>query len=134
MARPFRIPVVAALIEQDGKVLIGQRKSGARHALKWEFPGGKIEAGESPRQALVRELQEELGIRASVGRELLRYEVSYPRRATILLIFLEVDSFEGEPRNRVFERLQWVERARLPEYDFLDGDLAFVRQLSKAAP
>lgn len=134
MARPFRIPVVAGLIEHNGKVLICQRKSGTRHGLKWEFPGGKLEPGESPQRALARELEEELGIQANVGRELLRYEVAYPKRATILLIFLQVDSFEGPVENRVFETLRWEDRHKLAEYDFLDGDLAFVTRLTSGSP
>ncbi len=134
MSRPFRIPVVAGLIEQDGKVLICQRKAGGRHALKWEFPGGKLEPGETPQRALARELEEELGIRAKVGRELVRYEVAYPKRATILLIFHAVDSFEGPVENRVFESLRWEERTKLGEYDFLDGDVAFVERLKSGSP
>lgn len=134
MARPYRIPVVAALIERDGKTLICQRKAGTRHGLKWEFPGGKLEPGESPQIALARELEEELGIDAEVGRELLRYEIAYPKRATILLIFFAVDSFHGELQNRVFETLEWVEREKLPEYDFLDGDRAFVERLISGVP
>lgn len=130
MARPYRIPVVAGILEQDGKILIAQRKDGARHALKWEFPGGKVEKGESPREALARELNEELGIQAVVGRELTRYEFAYPRGATILLIFLEVKRYGGELRNGIFEQIRWEERANLPGYDFLDGDKDFVQRLA----
>lgn len=130
MARPYRIPVVAGILEQDGKILIAQRKDGSRHALKWEFPGGKVEKGESPREALVRELHEELGIHAVVGRELTRYEFAYPRGATILLIFLEVKHYSGELRNGIFEQIRWEDRSNLPSYDFLDGDKDFVQRLA----
>lgn len=130
MSRPYRIPVVAALLERDGKVLVCQRKAGARHELKWEFPGGKVEAGESPRVALARELREELGIDATIGRELTRYEVAYPKGVSILLIFLAVKSFRGELKPIEFEQIAWEDRANLLAYDFLDGDLPFVRQLA----
>ncbi|MBL8227653.1 MAG: (deoxy)nucleoside triphosphate pyrophosphohydrolase [Bryobacterales bacterium] len=130
MARPYRIPVVAGILEQDGRILIAQRKDSDRHALKWEFPGGKVEKGESPRQALTRELHEELGIQAVVGRELSRYEFAYPRGATILLIFLEVKRYSGELRNGIFQQIRWEERANLPGYDFLDGDKDFVQRLA----
>ncbi|MDX1980621.1 MAG: (deoxy)nucleoside triphosphate pyrophosphohydrolase [Bryobacteraceae bacterium] len=130
MSRQFRIPVVAALIERDGEVLIAQRKKGARHELKWEFPGGKIEHGESPRAALARELQEELGIHAEIGPEITRYEYAYPKGAAIQLIFLRVVQFQGDLHNAVFEQVKWERREELTSYDFLDGDLEFVRRLA----
>ncbi|MCS7024387.1 MAG: (deoxy)nucleoside triphosphate pyrophosphohydrolase [Bryobacteraceae bacterium] len=131
MAKVYRIPVVAGVLEKNGRILIAQRKDSDRHALKWEFPGGKVEKGESPRQALTRELREELGIHAVVGRELSRYEFPYPRGATILLIFLEVKSYRGELRNSIFQQIRWEERSKLPEYDFLEGDKDFVRRLAQ---
>jgi 8-oxo-dGTP diphosphatase len=128
--RLFQIMVVAGLIERDGMLLIGQRKTGTRHGLKWEFPGGKVEKGESPRQALVRELREELSIEAVVGPEITRYEYCYPRRAAILLIFHRVSEFAGEPSNGVFEQIRWERPEKLPHYDFLDGDIDFVNRLA----
>ena len=126
-----RTMVVAAVIERDGHVLVCQRKQGYRHPLKWEFPGGKVEPGETPRAALQRELSEELSVRASVGPEIIRYEYQYPGRSPILLIFHRVNEFEGEPRNEVFEQIRWETRERLPQYDFLEGDLDFVRRLAR---
>ncbi len=123
--------VVAALIERDGEVLIGQRRAGDRHSLKWEFPGGKVEQHEHPKDALRRELQEELGIDADIGPEIVRYEFQYPKRSPILLIFHRVSTFRGDMRNAVFEQIKWELRERLPEYDFLDGDHDFVRRLSR---
>ena len=125
--------VVAGVIELSGRILICQRPPGKWHALKWEFPGGKAEPGEDPPQALARELDEELGIRAAIGREIARYEYRYPSREPILLIFFRVDAFEGEAVSREFARIVWEVPERLPEYDFLEGDVEFVRGLAHAA-
>ena len=122
--------VVAALIAQHGRILICQRKRGQAHELKWEFPGGKVEAGEAVSDALVRELREELSIEARVGEEVTRYEFAYPGKQPILLIFFRVSDFSGEPHNLVFERIEWAKPERLPDYDFLEGDVDFVREFS----
>ena len=124
------IKVAAALIVRDGRILIGQRKKADSHGLKWEFPGGKVERGESTVDALARELEEELGIQAHIGREVVRYTWSYPRRATILLMFHHVTDFSGEPQSLAFERIAWESPAKLPEYDFLEGDIDFVKRLA----
>jgi 8-oxo-dGTP diphosphatase len=124
------VEVVAAVIERAGLILIGQRKPRGRHALKWEFPGGKVEPGEGSRDALVRELREELGIEARIGEEIERYDFSYSADRVTRLIFFQVAEFTGEPANLDFAQIAWVERERLPEYDFLEGDVAFVRKLA----
>lgn len=118
--------VVAAVIERAGQVLIAQRKRTGQHPLKWEFPGGKVEAGEAPEAALVRELEEELGIRACVDGEIRRYEYQYPGRAPILLLFYHVWEFAGEPKNLDFEEIRWTPRDSLRNYDFLEGDAEFI--------
>lgn len=130
---PRTIIVVAGVLARDGQVLIGQRLHNDRHALKWEFPGGKVEKGEEPKQALVRELREELGVEARIGPEMARYEPSAAKRPALLLIFHRVDSYDGEPRNAAFEQIRWEKPERLPEYDFLDGDLDFVRRLARGS-
>jgi 8-oxo-dGTP diphosphatase len=122
--------VVAAVIERHGQVLIGQRPAGKRHGLKWEFPGGKVEPGESPEDALRRELEEELGIQAVIGGRVADYEYTYPGREPIRLIFFAVTEFKGAMENRVFEQVRWDTRERLPTYDFLEGDVDFVRMLA----
>ncbi len=126
--------VVAAVIERGGCILIGQRKNAGRHPLKWEFPGGKVEPGETPEAATVRELEEELAIRARVDRELMRYQYEYPGRPPILLIFHRIVDFEGEPENRDFEQIRWELPERLSAYDFLEGDVQFLRGLTPPDP
>jgi 8-oxo-dGTP diphosphatase len=122
--------VVAAVIERDGQVLIGQRPVGKRHGLKWEFPGGKVEPGEAAEAALRRELEEELGIQAVIGGQMADYEYTYPAREAIRLIFFAVREFTGLIESRVFEQVRWETRERLPTYDFLEGDVDFVRMLA----
>ena len=124
--------VAAALIRRGASILICRRKEDQAHPLKWEFPGGKVEAGETPVQALGRELAEELAIDARIGGEVQRYEYSYPGKAPILLIFYTVDGFRGEPRNRIFHEIRWVAPETLPEFDFLEGDVELVRRLAAA--
>jgi mutator protein MutT len=119
--------VVAAVIERDGRVLIAQRQRTGQHPLKWAFPGGKVEPGEVPEAAVVRELEEELAIQARVEREIMRYEYQYTGRPAILLIFYRVKEFEGEPKNLDFEQIVWAPRERLGDYDFLEGDTEFIR-------
>src|SRR5579862_7655694 len=109
------VEVVAAVIERAGLILIGQRKPRGRHALKWEFPGGKVEPGEGVREALVRELLEELGIEARIGEEIARYDFSYSAGNVTRLVFFQVAEFAGEPVNLDFTQIAWVERRRLPE-------------------
>jgi 8-oxo-dGTP diphosphatase len=125
--------VVAAVIQRDGLVLIGQRRRDDRHPFKWEFPGGKVENGEMPRDALKRELQEELAIEAEIGAEISRYEYQYPSRPRVLLIFYSVQSWTGDPQNLAFEQIRWEQPKRLPDYDFLEGDIDFVRRLAEDA-
>ncbi len=128
---PRLLLVVAAVIERDGKILVCQRRAGSRHELKWEFPGGKVENGETPAQALARELDEELGIQAVIGAEIVRYEFRYPKRPPMLLIFYRVTEFSRELQNREFEQIAWAPTESLQGYDFLEGDVDFVRRLSR---
>lgn len=121
--------VVAGVLERDGEILICQRRPDQAHALKWEFPGGKVEAGETPEQALVRELQEELGIEAEAGPEIERYEFSYPGKNPILLIFFAVTKWTGEVENRIFQAVVWERREALSTRDFLEGDEPFLASL-----
>lgn len=112
-------------------MLICQRKRGSHHALKWEFPGGKVEPDEQFPEALARELREELAIDARIGDPMGRHAVQYPNRKLIHLNFFRVTEFTGEPVNTEFEQILWAPRERLPDFNFLDGDIAFVRQLAR---
>ena len=122
--------VVAALIVRGDEILCCQRTEHQALALKWEFPGGKIEAGETPPQALRRELDEELGINAEIGREITRILHTYQNGNSVNLHFFVVDNYENELQNRIFREIRWVKRADLPTLDFLDADKQLVRQLA----
>jgi 8-oxo-dGTP diphosphatase len=133
MLQYFMQIVVAAVIEREGLVLIGQRKPGKWHALKWEFPGGKVEPGEAPTAALARELEEELGVSGEIGECIADFEFQYPGRSPIRLIFFGVTRFSGQIQNREYHDLRWEKRDRLLEYDFLEGDVDFVRSLAASS-
>jgi 8-oxo-dGTP diphosphatase len=130
-SRPPLIVSAAVIVNNSGQVLLGQRRKGDRHPLKWEFPGGKVELGESPREALVRELREELQIEAKIGVELARYEHDYPSGSRVHLLFFVVKEFTGLPVARVFQQISWVNLTGLPEVDFLEGDIDFIKRLAR---
>jgi mutator protein MutT len=121
--------VVAAVIEREGRILICQRRGG-RHAHKWEFPGGKVEPGEDSQSALARELREELGIQAAIGPLMHSETVRYPSGPAIHLEFYRVTNFSPEPANLQFEQIVWESPRDLPGYDFLEGDIEFVKKLA----
>lgn len=123
--------VVAALIVQNGKILVCQRTRHQTMPLKWEFPGGKIEEGEQPRDALARELDEELGIKAEIGEEVERVQHIYPNGAAVELRFFVVESYQRELENKIFKDLQWAVRSQLSSFDFLEADLKLVKDLSE---
>jgi 8-oxo-dGTP diphosphatase len=123
--------VVAGLIIKDGKILVCQRTRHQVMPLKWEFPGGKIEDGEQPREALHRELDEELGIDATIGQEVSRIVHTYPGGGSVELRFFAVHQYAGEIENRIFKDVQWAEPKHLPSYDFLEADWGLVQELAK---
>jgi 8-oxo-dGTP diphosphatase len=123
--------VVAALIFKDGKVLVCQRTRHQTMPLKWEFPGGKIETGERPRDALRRELDEELGIEAHIGEEVARIRHDYRGGGSVELRFFVVHHYKGEIENRIFREVRWAKRSELPSYDFLEADLELVKDLAQ---
>ena len=125
------ITVVAGLIQRDGLLLICQRRHDGAFPLKWEFPGGKVEPGETPADGLRRELREELEIDVQVGREIYRTRHDYPGVHTVELIFYHIRAFQGVLCNRAFEEVRWEPPARLPTFDFLDGDAELITLLSQ---
>jgi 8-oxo-dGTP diphosphatase len=124
------LQVVAAIIEREGRILICRRKADQSHPLQWEFPGGKVEHGETLPEALARELQEELDLGGVTGEEITRYEYTYPGKHPIRLVFFRVTGFQGEPRNVIFEDMRWEPRHRLAGFDFVAGDMEFLRGIS----
>jgi len=122
--------VAAALIVRDGEVLIGQRRADQPMASLWEFPGGKIEEGESPQQALARELTEELGIEASIGPPVTRIRHHYRRGGAVDLQFFAVREFAGEIDNQIYQQVRWVKLTDLTTYDFLAADRGLIRELA----
>lgn len=121
--------VVAAVILRDNKILICQRTEEQTLPLRWEFPGGKVEPNEELRAALRRELDEELGITATIGTRVAVIQHSYGGSHAVELHFYRVDHFEGEVQNRIFRDVRWVERQELAGYDFLAADVAFVKEI-----
>ena len=122
--------VVAGLIVRDGKLLVCQRTRHQTMPLKWEFPGGKIEEREQPRDALRRELEEELGILATIGDEVKRIQHEYPNGGMVELRFFVVREYKKEIENRIFKDIQWADPKELPKFDFLEADLTLVRDLA----
>lgn len=123
--------VTAAFMERQGRIFIARRAPGSSHAGKWEFPGGKLEDGESPESAMARELAEELGIRAVVGEKLAETEWHDPedRDRSVRLLFFRILSFEGEPHLHEHDAGAWALRSELGSYVFAPADRPFVEEL-----
>ncbi len=123
--------VVAGLIVENGTLLVCQRTRYQTMPLKWEFPGGKIEEREQPRDALRRELEEELGILATIGDEVARIQHEYPNGGMVELRFFVVREYKGEIENRIFKEIRWATPQELPKFDFLEADLTLVKDLAE---
>jgi 8-oxo-dGTP diphosphatase len=123
------VPVTAAIIELEGRYLVGRRSAG-RFVGKWEFPGGKLEKGETPEEGLKRELREELGVETTIGS--LFQEVVWPYdHMTVRLFFYRATILSGEPRAIDHSELRWVLPQDLVEYDFPDADRPVLERLLK---
>jgi len=121
--------VVAAVVERDGRYLITRRLEGTHLAGLWEFPGGKILPGEQPKDALKRELSEELGVGATVGERIERVDWTYPEKSVRLLFFRCV--LEGDPKPLEGQDMRWVAAADLASYKFPDADATLIGRLSR---
>jgi 8-oxo-dGTP diphosphatase len=126
------LTVVAGLIEAEGKILVCQRRRGDTFELMWEFPGGKLQAGETAAEGLARELMEELGVEARVGEEVFRTRHRYAEMSEeIELMFLAAAVDAHAVRNIVFERTEWRAVETLEELHFLPADREFVGKLAR---
>jgi 8-oxo-dGTP diphosphatase len=132
-SKPVVRVVAAALYDGQGRVLIAERPVGKHMAGRWEFPGGKIAAGESEPQALARELREELGITLGSARALMSLSHAYEDRCVELSLWI-VASYEGEPASLEGQRLKWVHPRGLPDEDILEADRPFIEALARLEP
>ena len=121
--------VAVGIIMNDGKVLLCQRKRMARYPLKWEFPGGKVELAETTEQCLRRELKEELGIRAAIGKLYHQQQYIYPDSSTFDIFYYIVPALHGEIMNHAFESYDWIPIRELPMFDILEGNRDVVNKL-----
>ncbi len=125
-----RVRVAAAVVWQEGRLLLTQRPPGGPLGLKWEFPGGKIEPGESPEHALVRELREELGVEARPAEVLQVDTHDYPHGPEVEIYFVRcaLASFELKPSAAV-HAVRWASPAEIAVDDVLAGDRDFLLSL-----
>lgn len=132
MPQPCLQVVAAILRDADGRVLVAQRPAGKHMAGWWEFPGGKIAAGETPQAALRRELEEELGIRMHTATPFMQLVHDYPDRQVRLAVW-QVDAYDGEPHGREGQALKWLQPAALRDEDLLPADRPIIDQLNVIA-
>lgn len=126
------VRVTAAVIVHDGTVLIAQRDESDRMAGLWEFPGGKIESGETPQQCLRRELREELAMNAVIGRHLGTSRYHYDHLSIELMAYRAY--WDGQPfRLITHQDFHWVTPKRLVDYAFTPADLPFVKRLASGS-
>ncbi len=125
------IPVVAGFMKKGKLILVGQRPENNSLPGQWEFPGGKIESGESPEQALIRELDEELGIQATVGELKLACTHSYGD-VNILILFYEILYWKGEPKAKHHLMLEWIHPEELSHRNIPDANRRILDRLYKA--
>ena len=126
------IEVVAGLICENGRVLACQRSADAAFPLKWEFPGGKVEPGESHEAALRRELREELQIEVEAASRIHEQKHTYAGISQVSLTFFRIDRYQGKIKNLIFNDIAWVEFNKLADIDFLEGDLPLIAKLARA--
>jgi len=130
--RDRKLVVAGLIVGDDRRVLITQRRADQSLPLQWEFPGGKVEPGESPEAALARELVEEIGATASVGRIWDVLFHAYPTFDLVMLVY--ACRLTGEPRAVEVADLAWVTPVDMQRYDILPADLPLVRRLAAEGP
>ncbi|MBM4161823.1 MAG: (deoxy)nucleoside triphosphate pyrophosphohydrolase [Ignavibacteria bacterium] len=123
--------VAVALLQKDGKVLLCQRKKGSRYGLKWEFPGGKLEEGESTLDCLRRELREELSIEIQNIDRIETHQAQYDDGAAFEVSYCFVSEFSGAPWNNAFQEIRWVTLTELKVMDVLEGNRPFITTLDR---
>jgi 8-oxo-dGTP diphosphatase len=126
--RPRKLVVAGLVIGEDERILIAQRRADQALPLQWEFPGGKVEPGEPPVAALVRELREELGVTVAVGRIWDVLFHAYPAFDLVMLVYV-CRIVEGSPRAVEVADLAWVAAPDLPRWDILPADRPLVERL-----
>ena len=126
--RTVWIPVVTAIMKKGNEVLLGQRPEGNTLAGLWEFPGGKLELGESPKEALRRELREELGIDAKVGDLKIANSHQFGDKG-ILLMFYEVPYWTGEPKSIHHNELRWVKKEDISNLEIPDTNRVVLEEI-----
>ncbi|HEX7780893.1 MAG TPA: (deoxy)nucleoside triphosphate pyrophosphohydrolase [Vicinamibacterales bacterium] len=122
------IPVLAAVIERDGRVLVTRRLEGSHLSGYWEFPGGKCDPDETHEACLARELREELGVDARIGPELLVTEHAYPEK-TVRLHFRRCE-IDGQPRPLLNQQMRWVSRDEMRALSFPEADRTLIEMLT----
>ena len=123
--------VAVGILRRNGKILACQRKKGGRYELKWEFPGGKVEPGESFEECLARELGEELSVQVHAIRRIEVQFADYDDGGMFEVAYCEVTGFDGEPVNNVFEQIRWVSLQELRTLDILEGNRDFIAKMKK---
>lgn len=125
------IPVVAGFLKKGNLILVGQRPEHNTLPGQWEFPGGKIEAGESPEQALARELEEELGIQAEVGALRLACTHTFGD-VNILILFYEILYWKGEPKSKHHLMIEWIHPEELSSREIPEANRRILGKIMKA--
>jgi 8-oxo-dGTP diphosphatase len=124
------VHVAVGVIKREGQILLALRGDNQHQGGKWEFPGGKVEAGEKVEQALQRELQEELAITVTGCQPFMQLQHAYPEKTVLLDIWL-VTEFTDEPHGREGQPLRWVSVAELSEMNFPDANQPIVTRLQQ---